>query len=135
VSRPEFGGTLATVGALIVVGGTLAAIAEHRQPGSTIANLGDGLWWALVTSTTAGYGDEYPVTFTGRIIATLLMIAGISGLSVITANVAAFFVSNDTEPDTDDLSDRLDRIEQALGRLLDQTDTGTAPETDGDPVP
>jgi voltage-gated potassium channel len=93
------------------------------------------LWWALVTSTTAGYGDEYPVTFTGRIIATLLMIAGISGLSVITANVAAFFVSNDTEPDTDDLSDRLDRIEQALGRLLDQTDTGTAPETDGDPVP
>ncbi len=117
--RPGFITTVSTVTAMILLGGVLVAIAENGQPASTIGSWGDGLWWALVTCTTVGYGDEFPVTGTGRFIAILLMLGGISGLSVITANVAAYFVSADDQDD-DTVTDRLDRIESHLGELTRQ---------------
>lgn len=115
--RPGFGATILVVVGFILVGGLLVAVAEHRQAGSTIDGLADGIWWAFVTCTTVGYGDEFPVTATGRAVAVILMLAGISGLSAITANIAAYFVSTDTDVDTRDLDRRLDRIEAQLERL------------------
>lgn len=124
VGRPEFGGTIATVGGFVVVSGVLVTIAEHDQPDSTISGLGDGIWWAIVTCTTVGYGDEFPATTTGRIVAVLLMLAGISGLSVITANIAAYFVSNDVEDEHEEVSDRLSRIEHKLELVAAQLELG-----------
>lgn len=118
MGRPGFVSTLATVTALILASGGLVAIAEHDQPDSTITGLGDGLWWALVTCATVGYGDEFPVTATGRFIAVVLMLAGISGLSVVTANVAAYFVADDE--DIPELAHQLDRIERQLEHLTRQ---------------
>ena len=118
MSRPGFASIIGTVAALIFAGGGLVAIAEHGQPGSTIEDLGDGLWWAFVTCTTVGYGDTFPVTSTGRAIATVLMLAGISGLSAITANIAAFFVSADAENEVDEITERLERIETQLNALI-----------------
>lgn len=67
-------------------------ITERSVDGSNIKNFGDGLWWAITTVTTVGYGDRYPTTTEGRCLAIVLMIMGISLMGVITASVAAWFV-------------------------------------------
>jgi voltage-gated potassium channel len=67
--------------------------AEHKAPGANITNFGDSIWWAFVTIGTIGYGDYYPVTFEGRAIAVLLMVAGLAFISVITVSVATLFLN------------------------------------------
>ena len=67
-------------------------ITERAVEGSNIKNFGDGIWWAITTVTTVGYGDRYPTTLEGRFIAVALMVMGISLMGVITASVAAWFV-------------------------------------------
>jgi voltage-gated potassium channel len=72
-------------------------ITERAVEGSNIKNFGDGLWWAITTVTTVGYGDRYPTTTEGRFLAVLLMLMGISLVGVITASVAAWFVKLSTD--------------------------------------
>ena len=67
--------------------------AEHKAPDANITNFGDAIWWAFVTIGTIGYGDYYPVTFEGRAIAVLLMVAGLAFISVITVSVATMFLN------------------------------------------
>lgn len=67
-------------------------IIERPIENSNIKTFGDGLWWALTTVTTVGYGDKFPTTTEGRTIAFALMLVGISLMGVITASVAAWFV-------------------------------------------
>jgi voltage-gated potassium channel len=62
---------------IIIFGGIGEYLAEHEQRGANITNLGDAFWWAVVTITTVGYGDYYPVTLAGRLIAVLVMFSGI----------------------------------------------------------
>lgn len=77
---------------LTYIAGIEITIAERGAPGSTIHSVGDGLWWAITTLTTVGYGDIYPTTTEGRFIAVGLMVSGICVLGVISATVAAWFV-------------------------------------------
>lgn len=67
-------------------------ISERNVEGSNIKNFSDGLWWAITTVTTVGYGDKFPTTTEGRLLAVMLMVVGISLVGVITASVAAWFV-------------------------------------------
>lgn len=67
---------------VIILGGIGVYLVEHKQQGATITKLGDALWWAVVTITTVGYGEYYPVTSAGRVIAILVMFSGI-GIVVI----------------------------------------------------
>ncbi|WP_062303769.1 potassium channel family protein [Demequina subtropica] len=67
--------------------------AERGHEGAQIVNFGDSIWWSLVTVTTVGYGDFAPVTVEGRVVATLLMLIGIALIGIVTATVAAWFVS------------------------------------------
>lgn len=67
-------------------------ITERSVENSNIKSFGDGLWWALTTVTTVGYGDKFPTTSEGRVIALALMLVGISLMGVITASVAAWFI-------------------------------------------
>lgn len=134
--RPGFGSTLGAVAGCIATGGLLVSVAEHDQAGSTIDSVADGIWWAFVTCTTVGYGDTFPVTSSGRVIAVVLMLVGISGLSVITANIAAYFVSTVAEGDNggdnggdaegDEVDARLARIEAQLARLVESMDGRSA---------
>ncbi|WP_353815453.1 potassium channel family protein [Agromyces sp. SYSU T00266] len=61
--------------------------AERDAPGATITNFGDALWWAVVTLTTVGYGDTYPVTVVGRTWAVFLMVGGIAIVGVASATI------------------------------------------------
>ena len=72
---------------------------EHEAQPKVFASVFDGLWWAVTTVTTVGYGDKFPTTSMGRVLAVGLMLVGISLMGVITASVAAWFVkmSQDNE--------------------------------------
>ena len=72
-------------------------ITERDVATSNIKNFGDGLWWAVTTVTTVGYGDRFPTTSLGRVLAVGLMLVGISLMGVITASVAAWFVKMSQE--------------------------------------
>jgi voltage-gated potassium channel len=70
-------------------------IAEDVGNGRRINSFFDALWWSAATITTVGYGDIYPVTGVGRIIAVFTMLVGISTLAVVTARIAQFLLSSD----------------------------------------
>ena len=72
-------------------------ITERDVSNSNIKSFGDGLWWAVTTVTTVGYGDRFPTTSVGRVLAVGLMLVGISLMGVITASVAAWFVKMSQE--------------------------------------
>jgi voltage-gated potassium channel len=73
---------------------------ERYQPGATITSFGKAVWWSITTVTTVGYGDCYPVTNTGRVIAVLLMIGGISLVGVVTASLATWVIQRVSESET-----------------------------------
>lgn len=76
-----------------VLGGTVAWLIDRQD----FPTLGHGLWWAIQTVTTVGYGDVVPHHTEGRIIATIVMLAGIAFVAVITASITATFVENARE--------------------------------------
>ena len=92
----------------------------------TYPSIGSGLWWAIQTTTTVGYGDNVPVSVAGRLIAALVMVFGIGFLTVITAAITSTFVSRSrreqtasgpttpTEEQLRQIAGRLERIEAAL---------------------
>ena len=85
---------------LLVYTASLAVLqAERPDPNAHIKNFGDAVWWSVTTITTVGYGDFYPVTPTGRVVAVLLMIGGISLIGMITAMVATWIVHRVEEDD------------------------------------
>jgi voltage-gated potassium channel len=114
------------VAALVVTGGLLTYAFERNHEGSNIESLSDSMWWAVVTTTTVGYGDHTPVSGEGRGVAVVLMLVGIGIIGVLTANIAAFFVEVDEEDNDADVRERLDRIEQLLNELLAEKATITA---------
>ncbi len=80
-----------------------------------VRNLGDGLWWALVTITTVGYGDITPVTTLGRVVASSLMLLGLGLIATITAIVSAKFIQNFVDHHTnDDVLEKLDEMQLEL---------------------
>ncbi|UCC53178.1 MAG: potassium channel family protein [Anaerolineaceae bacterium] len=75
--------------------------AETRSVDANIATGGDAFWWAFVTVTTVGYGDHYPVTGLGRLMAMILMVVGVGIFGVLTSYLSATFLgTTDTEADT-----------------------------------
>ena len=83
------------------------------EPG--VKNLADGVWWALVTITTVGYGDITPVTTLGRVVASSLMLLGLGLIATITAIVSAKFIQNFVDHHTnDDVLEKLDEMQLEL---------------------
>jgi voltage-gated potassium channel len=83
---------LVTTALLVFVSSLAMFDVERHAKHATIQSYGDALWWALSTITTVGYGDVYPVTVTGRLIAAAVMIGGIALIGVVTATIASFVV-------------------------------------------
>ena len=90
------GRVVAYVAGAVAVGGFVAALAvvdaERANPEANIQTFADAAWWAAATVTTVGYGDRYPTTGEGRLVALGLMLTGIALLGVVTAALASWFV-------------------------------------------
>jgi voltage-gated potassium channel len=108
---------------ITLAGGILERVLDHKE----YPTIGRGLWFALQTVTTVGYGDVTPEHTPGRIIATILMLTAIGVLAVITASATATLVESSrrrfaagSEEDVgqrlDEVNERLARIEAALGQ-------------------
>ena len=96
---------------LIVVAGAAQATFDANE----FPSMWDGVWWAVVTATTVGYGDLYPTDVEGRIIGIVVMLLGIGFISVLTATVAAKFIETDTS--SDEVIETLRRIEADVAEL------------------
>ena len=138
---------LIAASATLVFGAWLVLLFEENAPGSNIHSYPDALWWAVVTVTTVGYGDRYPVTGGGRIVATILMLVGIGLIGVLTATVASVFIKEHTDANKEEfkkghadlssqvslIDDRLADIERRLGATpeelaaVDAAAEGTSP--------
>ncbi|MEU0215911.1 ion channel [Streptomyces sp. NPDC006265] len=70
---------------------------ERRSPDASITTFGDALWWSVTTVTTVGYGDLYPTTTEGRLIAIALMVGGIALAGLVTATLASWFMDRFSE--------------------------------------
>jgi voltage-gated potassium channel len=115
--------------ATLVLGAWLVLLFERNAKGSNIHDYPDALWWAIVTVTTVGYGDRFPVTAGGRIVAVILMLVGIGLIGVLTATVASVFIKEHTDANRREfkkghedlgqrlsvISDRLADVERRLG--------------------
>ena len=86
----------------VLMGALLVLAAEKDAPGASITTYPDALWWAVVTVTTVGYGDLYPVTTTGRIFAVPMMFVGIGLVGLVTASMAAWLVESLDEDEVPD---------------------------------
>jgi voltage-gated potassium channel len=87
---------------LILFVAALAVLdAERGSKDANITTFGDGLWWAMTTVTTVGYGDRFPVTTQGRFIAGGLMLAGIALLGIVTASLATWLLDKVREVEED----------------------------------
>lgn len=103
---------LVTVFVVVVSGAAQYAV----DPGD-FPSLWDGIWWAVVTVTTVGYGDITPRTVEGRVTAIAVMLVGIGFLSVLTATIASHFVKTDRDLETREITAALKRVEEELARL------------------
>ncbi len=96
--------TVAAVSCLLVLAGSMTILKlEDTNPASNIKTPSDALWWAVVTITTVGYGDKYPVSDYGRIIAAVLMTAGVGLFGTFTGFVASMFVEPDIKREQNEI--------------------------------
>ena len=83
-----------------------------------IKTFGDGIWWALVTITTVGYGDITPLTTLGRLVAGTLMFVGLGLIATVTAIVSAKFIANYVDHHTnDDVLEKLEELEEEIEKI------------------
>ncbi|MGA9832388.1 MAG: ion channel [Trebonia sp.] len=120
---------LIAAAATLFLGAWLVLLFEENAKGTNIHSYPDALWWAIVTVTTVGYGDRYPVTEGGRAVAIILMLLGIGLIGVLTATVASVFVKEHTDASKEEfrkghadlgqqlseISHRLADVERRLG--------------------
>ena len=83
-----------------------------------IKTIEDGIWWALVSITTVGYGDITPLTTLGRLVAGTLMFVGLGLIATVTAIVSAKFIANYVDHHTnDDVLEKLEELEDEIEKI------------------
>jgi voltage-gated potassium channel len=122
-SRHVFGRLIFTTVALTILFGVLISLVDRKE----FPSVWLGMWWAIQTVTTLGYGDIVPTQISGRLLAAVTMIVGIAFLSLITATVASVLVSRasqDVSSEEANLVIALKRVEQRLESLEQELRSG-----------
>ena len=118
LTRHKLHYALAVTTGVVIASGLLVYSVEQDAAEGNIKSLPDGLWWAVTTVTTVGYGDRFPTTAAGRGVGVVLMIVGIALFGFLAGSLASFFVDQREEEKVDpklaEISNRLERIEQLL---------------------
>ncbi len=136
VSVRSAAGVIVVATAVIV---TISGVAIRALDSREYSSIWEGMWWALQTVTTVGYGDVTPENVGGRFVAGAVMLAGVALIAIVTAAVTSSFVAraeeqrgaDDATKDDlaaerldarlQDITERLDRVEQMLGTLSEQS--------------
>lgn len=120
LARNRLGSTLAVAAAVVLIAGVFSAGIDPA-----IDSPADGIWWALVTVTTVGYGDVVPVSTHGRLFGAILIVVGVVLFALLTANISAFLIDRRRDENEQSLqrrlqetNERLSRLEQQLRKLL-----------------
>ena len=102
---------------------------ERYSPDNNIQTASDALWWAIVTVTTVGYGDKFPTTSGGRIVAIALMLTGIGIFSAMTSYLSTIYINRgkrrrekQSEEQNEAILERLSSIENQLNDLIEIID-------------
>ena len=104
---------------VVTISAVLVLQVETRAPDANILTGGDAFWWAFVTVTTVGYGDQFPVSALGRIMAMLLMVDGVGIFGVLTSYLSAAFIGpDDAECQNEVLSARFEDDMEYLKREM-----------------
>ncbi len=112
----------------VFVGGLAVLDAESSNPDANIQNAPDAWWWAVTTITTVGYGDHFPTTHRGRLVAILLMLCGIALVGLVTATLASWLIERiqseetKTRDDVAILTEEVRELRQELRRALARAD-------------
>ncbi len=88
----------------MIIFSAVAILQVENAPNSNIKTAEDAIWWAYATITTVGYGDVFPVTTEGRIIAAALMTVGVGLFGTFTAFLASWFVTEKKQEDTENIT-------------------------------
>jgi voltage-gated potassium channel len=107
------------VSLLLVVFASVAILQFERVQGANITTAQDAVWWAVVTLTTVGYGDRYPITGEGRVVAGLLMVAGVGLFGTFSGYVASWFLAPSEHRQVSEVSELRAEI-VALRELLER---------------
>jgi len=109
-------GTIVTATAVVVVaGGILMRVLDHHE----YSNVWVGMWWALQTVTTVGYGDVTPKAISGRIVAAFVMLEGIAFLAIVTASITSTFVARAAEKRVAEREEAAETEEQRIEERFD----------------
>jgi voltage-gated potassium channel len=124
----------ALVGVLLTITCGAAILHFEAHADGNIKTADDAVWWALVTITTVGYGDRFPVTTEGRVIAVVLMFAGVGLFGTFSGFLASWFIGSDESKSEvaalrDEVRDLISRIEAAGGLVARSSKTD--PNTSG----
>ena len=108
--------SVGTISIILLVWSAISMLTVEDIPESNITNASEALWWSFVTMTTVGYGDFYPVTLEGRLVAAALIAAGVGLFGTFTGLITSFFI----EEAKDEQALVLDSIQKDLKNMSEQ---------------
>ncbi len=110
--------SVAAISCMVAMGGSMAILRlEQAIPTGNIKTPSDALWWSIVTITTVGYGDRYPVSDGGRVVAAILMIVGVALFGTFTGFVASMFVEPDIKREENEVHSLAQQIKALRGEI------------------
>ena len=115
---------VALISLLLVVFSSIAILQLETTESANIKSPEDALWWSVTTITTVGYGDKYPVTSEGRVIAAIVMIAGVGLIGTFAGFVASWFLSpgeKEQEVEFEEIRDELRELRRLLTKTVGQS--------------
>ena len=109
--------TLLLIGILVLEFGSLAILSlENDVAGANITTASDALWYVIVTMSTVGYGDQYPISNPGRLVGTLIIVVGVGIFGTLTGFLANLFLTPSKEP-AEPAPDGADTTDNRLSEL------------------